>query len=207
VKRLLAELTSDNNLRQAIRQQYPNSKEKAVIRETIATNKLNLEGTVLGRLVVDSDGKVLDIKFNEGTASPELQSKARAFFNANPPKADKQGISSYPFNLQFKRNSDQQPEATSESKPETTSNSEASSQQSEATSKPKLETTPSSEAAEKAPAKDNPATTSTNSNPEPTVKPTVASNEPAAVATKSTQKLIQHLRNIREQRENSQPQP
>ena len=103
-EQLLAKLNSYNTLRQNIRQEYPNIKEKGVIRETISTDTLEMEGTVVGRLVVDSDGKVLDIKFQEGTESPKLQSKVREFFSANPPQADKQVISSYPFQLKFQNN-------------------------------------------------------------------------------------------------------
>ncbi|MDD1438367.1 hypothetical protein MEN24_18925, partial [Dolichospermum sp. ST_sed10] len=103
-EQLLAKLNSYNNLRQNIRQEYPNIKEKGVIRETISTDTPEMEGTVVGRLVVDSDGKVLDIKFQEGTESPKLQSKVREFFSANPPQADKQVVSSYPFQLKFQNN-------------------------------------------------------------------------------------------------------
>jgi hypothetical protein len=103
-EQLLAKLNSYNNLRQNIRQEYPNIKEKGVIHETISIDTPEMEGTVIGRLVVDSDGKVLDIKFQEGTESPKLQSKAREFFSANPPQADKQQISSYPFRLKFQNN-------------------------------------------------------------------------------------------------------
>jgi hypothetical protein len=100
---LAAQLTSYHNLRRTIQQQYPNIKEQAVIRETISTEKSALQGTVLGRLVVDADGKVLDIKFEDQLISPDLQRKTREFFNANPPKGDKK-ISSYPFDLHFKNN-------------------------------------------------------------------------------------------------------
>ena len=103
-EQLLAKLNSYNNLRQNIRQEYPNIKEKGVIRETISTDTPEMEGTVVGTLVVDSDGKVLDIKFQAGTESPKLQSKVREFFSANPPQADKQLISSYPFQLKFQNN-------------------------------------------------------------------------------------------------------
>jgi len=103
-EQLLAKLNSYNTLRQNIRQEYPNIKEKGVIRETISIDTPEMEGTVVGRLVVDSDGKVLDIKFQEGTESPQLKSKVREFFSANPPQADKQLISSYPFQLKFQNN-------------------------------------------------------------------------------------------------------
>jgi hypothetical protein len=77
-----------------------------------------MEGLVFGRLVVDPDGKVLDIKFQDQSLSPQLQSQTREFFNANPPKG-KQNISSYPFQLSFKLFNN-----TSESSPKTSSNAE-----------------------------------------------------------------------------------
>jgi len=63
-------------------------------------NNRDMEGVVFGRLVVDPDGKVLDIKFQDQSVSPQLQSQTREFFNANPPKGE-QNISSYPFQLRF----------------------------------------------------------------------------------------------------------
>ncbi|MFM7364144.1 MAG: hypothetical protein ACKO11_06510 [Cuspidothrix sp.] len=98
---LLAKLKAYNNIRENIRQVYPNVKEKGVIRGTISTETPEIAGTVLGRLVVDSDGKVLDIKFQEETGSVKLQSKVREFFSTNPPQADKNSISSYAFQLKF----------------------------------------------------------------------------------------------------------
>ncbi|MCW5317642.1 hypothetical protein GTQ43_28865 [Nostoc sp. KVJ3] len=95
-----AQLDSYANLRKEVQQKYPNAEQKPVIRETLPTNKPNLEGAVLGVLVVDPDGKVLDIKFQNKLLSPELQLKARQYFNKQSPKGDKQ-ISSYPFNLSF----------------------------------------------------------------------------------------------------------
>ncbi|AVH72925.1 hypothetical protein [Nostoc sp. 'Lobaria pulmonaria (5183) cyanobiont'] len=96
----IAQLDSYANLRKEVQQQYPNAEQKPVIRQTLSTDKSNLEGAVLGVLVVDPDGKVLDIKFQDKLISPELQLKARQYFNKQSPKGDKQ-ISSYPFNLRF----------------------------------------------------------------------------------------------------------
>ncbi|MEH1904994.1 MAG: hypothetical protein V7L04_27375 [Nostoc sp.] len=99
----IAQLDSYANLRKEVQQQYPNAEQKPVIRQTLATNKPNLEGAVLGVLVVDRDGKVLDIKFQDKLVSPELQLKARQYFNKQSPKGDRR-ISSYPFNLRFQNN-------------------------------------------------------------------------------------------------------
>jgi hypothetical protein len=104
---LIAKLNSHKSLREQIQEQYPDIQEKAAINQTISTDKSEIEGTVLGRLVVDPDGKVLDIKFQDGTATPELQSKTREFFHSNPPQAEAQ-ISSYPFQLRFTKINDNQ---------------------------------------------------------------------------------------------------
>ncbi|MDZ8222004.1 hypothetical protein [Nostoc sp. ChiVER01] len=99
----IAQLDSYANLRKEVQQQYPNAEQKPVIRQTLPTKKPNLEGAVLGVLVVDPDGKVLDIKFQDKLVSPELKSEAREYFNKQSPKGDKR-ISSYPFNLSFQNN-------------------------------------------------------------------------------------------------------
>ncbi|MDZ7967346.1 MAG: hypothetical protein RM368_20740 [Nostoc sp. DedSLP03] len=112
----IAQLDSYANLRKEVQRQYPNAEQKPVIRQTLSTNKSNLEGAVLGVLVVDPDGKVLDIKFQDKLISPELQLKARQYFNKQSPKGDKQ-ISSYPFNLRFQNSTSNLTEATQEQKP------------------------------------------------------------------------------------------
>ncbi|MBD2725251.1 hypothetical protein H6G96_02665 [Nostoc sp. FACHB-892] len=99
----IAQLDSYANLRKEVQKEYPNAEQKPVIRQTLATDKPNLEGAVLGVLVVDPDGKVLDIKFQDKLVSRELQSEAREYFNKQSPKGDKR-ISSYPFNLRFQNN-------------------------------------------------------------------------------------------------------
>lgn len=95
---LIAKINSYEELRKALQREYPNSQEKAVIRSTVPTDKPGLEGTVLGFLVVDTEGKVLDIKFQDKTIAPDLQLKTREYFTRNAPKGDRQ-ISRYPFSL------------------------------------------------------------------------------------------------------------
>lgn len=112
----IAQLDSYANLRKEVQQQYPNAQQKPVIRQTLPTDKPNLEGAVLGVLVVDRDGKVLDIKFQDKLVSPELVVKAREYFNKQSPKGDKQ-ISSYPFNLVFQNNISNITGTTQEQKP------------------------------------------------------------------------------------------
>ncbi len=127
IEQAIAQVNSYEDLRKIVQQEYPNAEEKAVIRDTIRTDKPNLEGTVLGVLVVDPDGKVLDIKFQNKSVSPELQSKAREYFNTQPLKGEKQ-TSSYPFSLSFQNNSSNTTGTTQEQKPS-----------SQATPKPLLE--------------------------------------------------------------------
>jgi hypothetical protein len=103
-EQLVARLQSYRTFRQNIQQEYPNVKEKGVIRETIPTDTAEMEGTVSGAAFIGSDGKVLDIKFQEASISPQLQSKVRAYFKDNPPQADRQLISSYPFQFKFENN-------------------------------------------------------------------------------------------------------
>ncbi|MEH2168172.1 MAG: hypothetical protein V7K41_16270 [Nostoc sp.] len=112
----IAQLDSYANLRKEVQQQYPNAEQKPVIRQTLSTDKSNLEGAVLGVLVVDPDGKVLDIKFQDKLISPELQLKARQYFNKQSPKGDKQ-ISSYPFNLRFQNSTSNLTGINQEQKP------------------------------------------------------------------------------------------
>jgi len=230
-EQLLAKLNSYNNLRQNIRQEYPNAKEKGVIRETISTNTPDMEGTVLGRLVVDSDGKVLDIKFQDGTESPKLQSKVREFFSANPPQADKHLTSSYAFQLKFQNNpnpsgvsSKIQPSATPnadkvsapETKPSVTPNppklSEPQTQTSVTPNPKKLSEPQTQTSVTPNPKKlSEPQTQNTKNPPEtpsintlkPVSSPTQNSDSPA-VSTESDQKLIQKLRQFKEERKNSQ---
>ncbi|MFN6394041.1 MAG: hypothetical protein ACK4V9_06320, partial [Aphanizomenon sp.] len=178
-EQLLAKLNSYNNLRQNIRQEYPNIKEKGVIHETISIDTPEMEGTVIGRLVVDSDGKVLDIKFQEGTESPKLQSKAREFFSANPPQADKQQISSYPFRLKFQNNLNA-PGVSSKGQPSATPNT---------TQKlPESEIKPS-------------AATPTVNNINSVTTPTQTSDA-RSVSSESNQKLIQFLNQIKKEGKN-----
>ncbi len=100
---LIAQLNSYEVLRQQIQQAYPNSQEKPVIRSTVTTNQPNVQGTVLGFLVVDTEGKVLDIKFQDKSVSPDLKSKTREYFSNKSPQGSQQ-ISSYPFSLSFQSN-------------------------------------------------------------------------------------------------------
>lgn len=178
---LMANLNSYNNLRQKIQQEYPNAKEKPVIRESVSTDKRTMEGTVLGRLVVDTDGKVLDIKFQDGSVAPELQSQTRAFFNANPPKGE-QRISSYPFQLRFKNTGDRnQTSKTPELNP---------SQNIDAQKVIEVE------------GKKTQANNQAVIIPNPSSTPVVNGNQ-SVISTEPAQKLIKQLRQIKEARESS----
>lgn len=177
-EQLLAKLESYNSLRKTIREQYPDIKEQAAIRETISTNKREVEGIVLGRLVVDPDGKILDIKFQNGSVTPELEAKTRAFFNANPPKAARQ-ISSYPFQLRFRAGEDgNNTGKTVELKPTFNPNNRKVSDS------PEKQNSPQNQAVVI-----------------PNASPTSSANEDKS--TESTQTLINKLRQVKQERQTS----
>ncbi|WYL93784.1 MAG: hypothetical protein HEQ35_07795 [Gloeotrichia echinulata IR180] len=100
----ISKVNSYEDLRKTVQQQYPSADEKAVIRDIIATDKPGQEGTVIGGLVVDADGKVLDIQFQDKSVSLDLLQKAREYFSTNPPKGHSK-TSYYPFSLRFQNNS------------------------------------------------------------------------------------------------------
>lgn len=103
LERKLAQVDSFQQLRNQVNKEYPNVKEKGAFRQTIPTDKAGVEGKVEGRVVIGTNGEMLDLLFQNRGISPALQSKVREYFKANPPQADKQNISSYPFQISFKR--------------------------------------------------------------------------------------------------------
>ena len=163
----IAHLNSHQDIREEIQQDYPNSQQKPVIRDTIAVNQPRLEGRVWGFLVVGTEGQVLDIKFPKGLVSTELQSKAREYFATKSPRGDQQ-VSIYPFNLSFKKDG----------------NTAAT------TVKPLPELRVPNE--QSAPAQAVTAKTT----PEP-------NNSSLSSTLESSEKLIQQLRQVREERTNS----
>jgi hypothetical protein len=163
----IAHLNSHQDIREQIQQDYPNSKQKPVIRDTIAVNQPRLEGKVWGFLVVGTEGQVLDIKFPKGLVSTELQSKAREYFTTRSPQGDQQ-VSIYPFNLSFQKDG----------------NTAAT------TVKPLPELRVPNE--QSAPAQAVTAKTT----PEP-------NNSSLSSTLESSEKLIQQLRQVREERTNS----
>ncbi|MBD2496923.1 hypothetical protein [Nostoc sp. FACHB-280] len=192
---LIAQVQSYEELRKALQQQYPNSEEKPVIRDTVAVSKAGVEGTVLGVLVVDPEGKVLDIKFQDKLLSPALQLKARQYFNAKSLKGEKT-ISRYPFNLRFQDSSktagdgsQQTPSVTTQPATGTqpiiipAGNSSQLQPNPVATAKPLI--TPATDKIQP-----TPSTSRTNRNQ------LSSSQEP-------DRQLIQKLRDVREKRENS----
>ncbi|MEH1786306.1 MAG: hypothetical protein V7L23_12165 [Nostoc sp.] len=209
----IAQLDAYANLRKEIQQQYPNAEQKPVIRQTLPTDKPNLQGAVLGVLVVDPDGKVLDIKFQDKLISPELQLKAREYFNKQSPKGDKQ-ISSYPFSLRFQNNINNTIGTTQDQKPSSLSTPGINNN---ATFKP----LPASEinnnqliplpAATPKPLSElpiinnqfTPSSTATTS--EPLLLPQV-NNSKSTRSAESEQKLVERLRQVKENRKKSNPE-
>ena len=228
-EQLVAKLQSHLTFRQNIQREYPNLKEKGVIRETIPTDTAEMEGTVSGAALVGSDGKVLDIKFQEASISPQLQSKVRAYFKDNPLQADQQLISSYPFQFMFQNNlnasgvsSQTQPPATAnpekvsttQTQPTAITNSEKVSttqtQPTATTNSEKVSTTqtqpPATTNSEKVstpPDTKNTLETATVNTLNPVPSPTHNDNAFTG-RTESHKKLIQKLRQIKEERKNPQ---
>jgi hypothetical protein len=103
--REITALNSYQDLRQGIRRAYPGAEEKAVIRKIISTDKVALQGDVMGMLVIDADGKVVDVLFqSDKSVSPAQKVAIRKYFLKNPPPATK-NLASYPFSLSLQNGS------------------------------------------------------------------------------------------------------
>ncbi|MFM6009167.1 MAG: hypothetical protein ACKPFD_00920 [Dolichospermum sp.] len=211
-EQLVAKLQSHLAFRQNIQREYPNLKEKGVIRETIPTDTAEMVGTVSGAVLVGSDGKVLDIKFQETSISPQLQSQVRAYFKNNPPQADQQLISSYPFQFKFQNNLNASG-VSSKTQPSTNTNSEKiSTIQTQPSAIPNSEkistiqtqssTNTNSEKISTPPDTKNTLETATVNTINPV--PSATQNDNSFIRTESHKKLIQKLRQIKEERKNPQ---
>ncbi|MBN3879742.1 MULTISPECIES: hypothetical protein [unclassified Nostoc] len=216
----IAQLDSYANLRKEVQQQYPNAEQKPVIRQTLSTNKSNLEGAVLGVLIVDPDGKVLDIKFQDKLISPELQLKARQYFNKQSPKGDKQ-ISSYPFNLRFQNSTSNITGTTQEQNPSSLSapgiNNNQLTPSPAATFKPlpnlQIRNNPptSSPTATLKPLSElqiknnQPTPSSAATTSEPLLLPKINQGQSTSAA-ESDKKLVERLREVKENRQKSNPE-
>ncbi|MDZ8258747.1 hypothetical protein [Nostoc sp. ChiQUE01b] len=227
----IAQLDSYANLRKEVQQQYPNAEQKPVIRQTLSTDKSNLEGAVLGVLVVDPDGKVLDIKFQDKLISPELQLKARQYFNKQSPKGDRQ-ISSYPFNLRFQNSTSNFTGTTQEQKPSSLSapriNNNKGTPSPAATFKPlpnlQIRNNPptssptgtlkplTAPAATPKPLSElqiqnnQPTPSSAATTSEPLLLPKINQGQPTSAAESDDKKLVERLREVKESRQKSNPE-
>ncbi|MDZ8189211.1 MAG: hypothetical protein RMX96_30780 [Nostoc sp. ChiSLP02] len=181
----IAQLDSYDALRKQVQREYPNAEQKPVIRQIVATDKPNLEGAVLGVLIVDPDGKVLDIKFQDKSLSPELRTKAREYFSKELPKGDKK-LSSYPFNLVFQNGTSSTTGASEDRKPFPSLTPAVNGNQlapsAQPTSKPLLET----------PIRNNQPAFSPASTLKPLIVPGVNSKSPTGTAKPSSQLPIQN---------------
>ncbi|HLO88722.1 MAG TPA: hypothetical protein VK203_27460 [Nostocaceae cyanobacterium] len=164
--------------------------EKGVIRQTIR-DKSGLEGNVIGRVNVETNGKINYIF--SGSPSPELKSKVEEYFKANPPQGDKEKITTYPFSLSFKRQSNENTGNTSESKPDSTSDQKDSSNTSNS-SESKTESTSNKQDNQTA----NPAVSSNSG-----LTPKADSNQPVVIPNSQVQ-LIQKLLKSKQEGQNSQ---
>ncbi|ALF53985.1 hypothetical protein ACX27_15780 [Nostoc piscinale CENA21] len=192
---LIAQVQSYEELRKALQQQYPNSEEKPVIRDTVAVSKAGVEGTVLGVLVVDPDGKVLDIKFQDKLLSPALQLKARQYFNAKSLKGEKT-ISRYPFNLRFQDGSKTAGDSSQQT-PSVTTQPATGSQPIIIPAGNSSQLKPNPEVTAK------PLITPAADNLKPTPSTSITNRNQLSSSQEPDPELIQKLRNVREKRENS----
>ncbi|MEH1913526.1 hypothetical protein [Nostoc sp.] len=216
----IAQLDSYANLRKEVQQQYPNAEQKPVIRQTLSTDKSNLEGAVLGVLIVDPDGKVLDIKFQDKLISPELQLKARQYFNKQSPKGDKQ-VSSYPFNLRFQNSTSNITGTTQEQKPSSLSapgiNNNQITPSPAATFKPlpdlQIKNNPPTSSptgtlkplSELQIKNNQPTSSSAATTSEPLLLPKINQGQSTSAA-ESDKKLVERLREVKENRQKSNPE-
>lgn len=210
----IALVNSYESLRKALQQKYPNSQEKAVIRQTVSTDKPGMEGTVLGVLVVDTDGKLVDMHVQDRSIAPQLQLKARDYFKKNTPKGDKQ-ISLYPFSLRFQNTTSNTSESNQITNPAVVipnSGSNSSVNNSQPTTKPAT-VSPTSSQREVDKNQPVPQVTITPVNPgnqpqpEVTITPTSEQSiqkEELSSSLKSSRELIQQLQNLRETRQQEQ---
>jgi hypothetical protein len=215
VGRQQAQLDEFTKLRRQVSLLHPQAQEKNPIRRTSSTDKSDLEGNISGWIVLDSNGK-MDIYFSRATPL-ELQSKAREYFKANPPTSEKEKTTSYPFSLSFKHqnreNTSNKPEVNSESrvgqqdnnntvnKPETKPESRVEQQNNTNTvNKPETKPNPTSEKKDPQTGNGvvipNSTTSTTDSNND--------SNKPVVIKA-SPEKLIQKLRDLKQDGQNSQP--
>ena len=194
----IAQLDSYAELRKALQQQYPNSEEKAVIRDTVPVSKAGVEGTVLGFLVVDPEGKVLDLKFQDKMLSPALKLKSIQYLKGKSWKGNQQ-ISRYPFSLRF-----QDSTKTAGVTPGITPSLEPTPQFSKPVNN-SSQPTPTPLATAKPLPLFTPAANNIKPTPSVTVKPSSTETERNQLSSskKPNQTLIHTLRQVRERRENS----
>ncbi|MBD2297166.1 hypothetical protein [Nostoc sp. FACHB-190] len=192
---LIAQVQSYEELRKELQQKYPNSEEKPVIRDTVPVSKTGVEGTVLGVLVVDPDGKVLDIKFQDKLLSPALLLKTRQYFNAKSLKGEKT-ISRYPFNLRFQDGSN--------------TAGDGSQQTPSATNQPATDSQPiilpagnSSKLKPNPVVTSQPLTTPAGDNLQPKSSTSITNRNQLSSSQEPNPELIQKLRDVKEKRENS----
>jgi hypothetical protein len=196
----IAQLESYAELRKSLQQQYPNSEEKAVVRDTVPVSKAGVEGTVLGFLVVDQEGKVLDLKFQDKMLSPALKLKSIQYLKGKSWKGDNQ-ISRYPFSLRF-----QDSTKTAGVNPGITPSLEPTPQFSQPVNN-STQPTPTPLATAKPLPLFTPASNNIKPTPTPsvTIKPSSTETERNQLSSskKPNQSLIQTLRQVRERREGS----
>ncbi|KYC38331.1 hypothetical protein WA1_39050 [Scytonema hofmannii PCC 7110] len=105
---MLSSTTNSTDRFLEIKGQYPNIETRLPISATV-NSKVAQEGNVEGDLVINSQGQVESIKFNNNSVSSELKTAAREYFREyfqNNPTSANGKPKFYPFNIAFKSSSD-----------------------------------------------------------------------------------------------------
>jgi hypothetical protein len=100
--------TSSTDRFLAVKGQYPNIETRLPLSATV-NSKVAQDGNVEGDLVINSQGQVEAINFNDNSISSELKTATRQYFKEyfqNNPASSNGKPKYYPFNIAFKSSSD-----------------------------------------------------------------------------------------------------
>ncbi len=201
----IAKINSLNDQLRKVREQYPNIETKKLISETISGQR-GQEGKIEGGLVY-TDGKVESIEFLDNSASSSLQVAAREYFREyfqkNPVQANGKP-QYYPFRLSFLPNNNIVPAAATPSQLPILQTPKAQSSPGEQQDlKQRLRSLPQNQSS---PQQQQPIQSvqvgTTQAQPIPKLSQPQVNNN----SQNSSQKLIQQLRQVKQERQNSNQQ-
>ncbi|RAM50724.1 MAG: hypothetical protein C6Y22_15535 [Hapalosiphonaceae cyanobacterium JJU2] len=209
----IAKINSLNDQLRKVRDQYPNIETKKLISETVSGQR-GQEGKIEGGLVY-SDGKVESIEFLDNSVSSSLQVAAREYFRdyfqKNPVQANGKP-QYYPFRLSFLPNNNINPVTATPSKLPA-----LVPQKLPILETPKTQLSPSEQQDLKQRLRSLPQNQSSPQQQQPIQSAQVGTNQTQPIpklsqpqvnnnSQNSNQKLIQQLRQVKQERENSNQQ-